>query len=195
MAYNPIRLPSDGDGKNLYAIATTISGGLAYMEVHALVDSSGVIISPTNPLWIQSSGQGVILPSTQQIQISGQGTFLPATQVVKISGDMVVVASGGITGVTATVTALTSIKTGAVKRVTGVSGGTVLFSGVVQSVTMKSLDGDIYVGGSGNNRPYSGFGFLLDKGEGVSFDVSNFDAIYVCAPATSGNRVSFYGVN
>jgi len=208
MVYDTIRLPSEGGGKSLFSLTRDLSGTTVYLEIHALADISGDVVSSDNPLpvnvsgviiqiqsgqtiqlpttqVVQISGQGVFLPNTQVVNTSGQGAFLPSTQQIQISGQ----------GVTATVTSLTTIKTGAIKRVTGVSGGVVLFSGVIKSVTLKALDGEIYVGGSGNNRPYSGYGFILDKGEGTSLDVNNFDAVYVCAPANSGDRVSFLGVN
>jgi hypothetical protein len=74
------------------------------------------------------------------------------------------------------------------------SGGVVLSSGEVREVTIRALDGDIYVGSPiGNDMPYSGCGVLIQQGDTASIPIDNFNNVAVFA-ATSGNRVSFGGV-
>lgn len=77
------------------------------------------------------------------------------------------------------------------KRVTAVSGGIVLSSGEVVSVSVKALStnsGDIYVGGEA--PPYSGAGFLLEPGEAWNLDVDNLNKVRLFA-AVSGDIVSY----
>lgn len=110
------------------------------------------------------------------------------------SGDYVVISGNLI----ATITVPTSIKTGSLLAVTSDSGGVQLSSGVVVSVVIKTLSGnsgDIYIGGSGaGSFPYSGYGYQLNAGQIVSFDMSNLYVPHVCA-VVSGDVVTFMGIN
>lgn len=49
-----IGLPADGAGKKVRALVRTVDGEAVYMEVEALVDDEGNLISPANPLTISS---------------------------------------------------------------------------------------------------------------------------------------------
>ena len=109
-------------------------------------------------------------------------------EVHVISGQLI----AKISGETVDIYTPTVVRVRAILIPTAGSGGTVLLSGDVKSATVKSLSGDVWVGGA-TDKPYSGFGFLLAAGEAWSLDVDNFNAIYVCAN-TSGNFVSYGGV-
>jgi len=129
-----------------------------------------------------SSGLHVIQESGAFVQISGQHVYVE-------SG--VYAASGIMDGIA------TVIKTDAVRVITADSGGEVLHSGPILSMTVKALaanTSDIYLGGVAPCRPYSGFGFAIGGGEAKSYDVNNFDACYLCA-TTSGDKVTFDGIN
>ena len=72
------------------------------------------------------------------------------------------------------------------------SGGIILSSGEVVSVTVKALSrnsGDIYIGGP-DNPPYSGHGYLLEPGEAVNLDVQNLNKIRLVA-VVSGDIVTW----
>ena len=129
-----------------------------------------------------SSGLHVIQESGAFVQISGQHVYVE-------SG--VYVASGIYDGIA------TVIKTDAIRTITADSGGEVLHSGPILSMTVKALSentSDMYLGGVSPYRPYSGFGFQLGGGESKSYDVYNFDVCYLCA-TTSGDKVTFDGIN
>lgn len=49
-----IALPAEGAGKKIRALVKTIDGETVYMEVEALVDDEGTLISTSNPLSISS---------------------------------------------------------------------------------------------------------------------------------------------
>lgn len=81
-------------------------------------------------------------------------------------------------------------------QLNSLSGGVQLLSGAIASVTLKNLtgNGDVYVGGSGTgNAPYSGYGFLLAGGEGISLGLRNFTQVSLFA-ANSGDFVTYFGV-
>jgi hypothetical protein len=75
------------------------------------------------------------------------------------------------------------------------SGGIILSSGEVVSVTIKASaknSGDIYIGGP-DARPYSGYGYCLEPGEVVSLDVQNLSNIALVA-VVSGDIVTWAGL-
>ena len=153
------------------------------------------IVTVTGDVEVDISGDLVQLQSGTIVvsQISGQtlqlqsGTTvqLPVTQVVKISGETVYV------------TPPTGGKIGALHRVTSNSGGTILTSGAVTSMTVKAKAGnagEIYVGFSiSNYMPYSGFGFQLDGGDGWSLDIDDMGKVRVFG-SVSGDFVTYGGV-
>ena len=92
-----------------------------------------------------------------------------------------------------------TVRTGLIKMITAASGGEVLHSGSVLSVNIRSLSGDICIGGATDRPvvvsgfPFSSIGFLLKAGEVKSMDIDNFNKIYLCSQK-SGDAVSFLGV-
>jgi hypothetical protein len=65
------------------------------------------------------------------------------------------------------------------------------------SVVLKSPStnsGDMYVGGVTTYRPFSGYGYLLSRGDTLMFDIDNFNKVFVVA-TVSGDIVSFMGVD
>jgi hypothetical protein len=110
----------------------------------------------------------------------------------RVSGDVVV---AKVSGEVMHIRVPTIGRTRALLVVTGASGGATLASGDVISVALKALStnsGDIYVG-SATDMPYSGFGFLLGRGEGLNIDIDNFNRIRVFA-TVSGDQVTYFGV-
>jgi hypothetical protein len=151
------------------------------------------------------SGETVIAKvSGEAVKISGETVVSKVsgeTIIAKVSGETVVAKVSGetviakVSGEVVDIKVPTEVKTNSLKVVTGASGGQVLHSGAVVSVTIKAVSansGDIYVGGA-TNRPYSGFGFQLEKGEAINLDVSDFGDVYLCA-TVSGDRATFLGI-
>ena len=193
--------------------AVRISGEIVNIT-HQAVRTSG------QKTWTHTaSGDYVVISGTVIANISG-GTIIAKvsgeTIKAKISGETVALRSGGVVvanisgeTVTAKISGETvstkisgevtksqvpgSLKTWLLRQAPALSGGVVLHSGATVSVTVKNLraQGDIYLGGS-TNRPYSGFGFVLYSGEGLSIDVDDFSDVYVFA-SHSGDKVSFIG--
>jgi hypothetical protein len=88
------------------------------------------------------------------------------------------------------------IRTRRAQWISNLSGGDVLVSGIVRSMTLRSLSGVVYVGGTGaEDMPYlvSSQGILVAGGESITLDVGNFNQVRVVA-ATSGYSVSYIGV-
>ena len=233
MSLNTIQLPADGAGKKLFAITKSLSSDTVYMEVHALVDASGAIISPANPIHttINTVYSGVG-PSIVNVAGAAGTTIAPvgsyandgvavttnglATQsylygydgdaakinrlrVNKSGQGALVVASSGvdyviskISGETVELSVPSTMRVGLIQRVTGNSGGQVLYSGTVKSVSIKALNGDIYLGDT-TSRPYSGFGSLIENNDGVSFDWNDLGTLCVVA-SVSGSTITFMGV-
>ncbi|MBA7475657.1 hypothetical protein ES707_11029 [subsurface metagenome] len=146
-----------------------------------------------------TSGGFVSVQSGLGVLISGQHVFVESgVHVVSLSGTFHVVVDTGVisvSGETISVETPTAVLTRAILTPTADSGGTLLISGIVVAVTVKSLSGDIYIGGiAADDAPYSGYGFLLAAGEAWSLDIDNFNKIRVCAPVNSGDWVSYGGV-
>lgn len=75
------------------------------------------------------------------------------------------------------------------------SGGMVLARGEITGVVLKALvrnSGDIYIGGP-DTRPYSGYGYCLEPGEGFRVDISRLEGICVVA-CVSGDAVTWSSV-
>ena len=188
------------------------------LDVPTLVHVVSSIVTVTGDVEVDISGDYVQLQSGTIVisQISGQtlqlqsGTTvqLPVTQVVKISGEFVEIVSGQtiqlpstqvvkISGETVYVTPPTGGKIGGLHQVTDNSGGTILTSGAVTSMTVKAKAGnagEIYVGFSvAEHMPYSGFGFQLDGGDGWSLDIDDMGKMRVFG-SVSGDFVTYGGV-
>ena len=99
-----------------------------------------------------------------------------------------------ISGESVDIIAGTAVKTGTLLVATGASGGNAFAAKVCKSATVKSLSGDVWVGGTAvGDMPYSGYGFLLAAGEAVSLDIDNFSDIKGCANI-SGDWLAIIGV-
>ena len=143
----------------------------------------------------RAAATGAPAISGQVVKVSGE------TLIAKVSGETVIGKVSGetvvakVSGEVVDIKVPTVVKTNSIKVITSASGGQVLHSGSVVSVTIKALSansGDIYVGGA-TNLPYSGLGFCLEKGEAINLDVSDFGDVYLCA-TVSGDRVTFLGI-
>jgi hypothetical protein len=161
--------------------------------------NSGTVVIGQSGLHVNISGQPVTTSVSGQPVglVSGAVVGLSGLQVIVQSGLLVIVQSGlqvfaqsGLHVVTAPASA---VRARPVKLINNNSGGETLVSGGVISLILRSLDGDVYVGGSeGTEYPYSGYGLLMRQHDAVSFDVDNFNRVNVFA-ATSGHRVSYAG--
>jgi len=167
----------------------TVESGLGVL-VQSGLWTMGIALADVSGEWVEThilSGE-VTLPSTQIVKISGetieivsgQTVQLPATQVVKTSGEAGYTPADGFTG--------------GMVIIGAISGGIALLSGEVQSLavnTPSNNSGDIYMGFT-SYRPYSGYGFLLEPGAGVTVDITDPAATFYFAEM-SGDLVSYMG--
>jgi hypothetical protein len=169
-----------------YIALNVDSEGCTYVTTH-----SGEYVGISGTVTI-NSGTGVVIQSGASVistaNISGQA--------VTVSGNIVIAKISGET-VTIVPATPTLVQTGTILRVTALSGGVAISSGVVVSAVIKAIagnSGDIYVGGSGAARnPFSGYGYLLRPGEAYGTDINNLFSIKVVA-STSGDLITFAGV-
>jgi len=162
----------------------SISGQPVDLVAENVAVSSGKIAVLSGEIHILS-GEVISKISGEVVRAEQYGTWIS-----KISGETVIISGQDINIIPAT-----QVKTGPIRILNSDSGGIVLHSGSVKSLTVKALStnsGDIYIGGV-NDRPYSGYGFLLAAGEGKSYDIDNFSKIYLMA-VISGDRVTFDGI-
>jgi hypothetical protein len=151
---------------------------------------SGTIVTAQSGLnVVVQSGLGVTGSFTANV--SGQPVSLTSgTIVIGQSGLNVIVQSGlGITPPKSL-----AIRIRAPQMLSDVSGGVTLVSGLVTKALIRSLDGDVYIGGvSGVDMPYSGFGMLLQRDDVLSLPIDNFNLLNGYA-IISGYRISYGGV-
>lgn len=198
---------------------TSVSGQPVALVSGTQVGLSGLQVTTQSGVQvIVQSGLGVV--GTFTASISGQPVALTSgTMVVDQSGLNVIVQSGlgvvgsfttsvsgqpvalvsgtqvGLSGLAVTTypTPASVVRTRGILLITDASGGQTLASGGIISLSVRSLDGDIYAGGSvGIEYPYSGYGMLMQQGDTLSLDVGNFNLVSVCA-SVSGYRVSYIG--
>jgi len=158
----------------------TVIAKVSGETVTTSIASGSIVTVSGNVVIAKVSGETVIA------KVSGE------TVIGKVSGETVV---AKVSGEVVDIKVPTTVKTDSLKVITGASGGQVLHSGAVVSVTVKAVSansGDLYVGGA-TNRPYSGFGFQLEKGEAINLDASDFDDVYLFA-VVSGDRCTFLGI-
>lgn len=84
------------------------------------------------------------------------------------------------------------VKTAVHQAINTASGGEILVSVAVHGVRLRSVTGVHYIGGN-TNKPYSGFGYILNSGETLPLQVENVGLIRSCAH-TSGIFISWVGV-
>ena len=169
---------------------------IAHISGETVVLASGSVIGGSTSI----SGQYIGLISGVAIALSGLNVIAiisglsislsSGTQISMNSGMGVVVQSG----LYVIKQSPTVIRARSPLMVSDSSGGVILSSGEVREVTIRALDGDIYVGSPINDdMPYSGCGVLIQQGDTASIPIDNFNNVAVFA-TVSGNRVSFGGV-
>ena len=112
------------------------------------------------------------------VLISGTGPV----RVAITSGQKVITLDGG--GL--------EVKTAIHQAINTASGGEILVSAAVHGVRLRSVTGVHYIGGV-TNKPYSGFGYILNSGETLPLQVENVGYIRACAH-TSGVFITWIGV-
>jgi len=171
-------------------VIASISGAIVTVSGQ-FVAVSGIVDLKSGAYVNVGSGIGVVT------SISGQAVFVSGIVDLK-SGAYVNVGSGvgvvtSVSGNSVIVGPPTVIRARQVMFVNNNSGGQTLSSGGIVSLSLRSLDGDIYVGGStGIEFPYSGYGMYMSQGDTIGLDANNFNLVSVFA-AISGNRVSYIG--
>ena len=124
--------------------------------------------------------------------LSGDVTVTGGVQVsgtVAVSGEVRAEVSGDIVDIAVP----TSIPAAGIFVVGSQSGGVILTSGSVISVTIKAMSdnsGNIYVAGVALQ---SGEGFVLEPGEAINIDIDNMGRIHLLADV-SGDRITYLGV-
>jgi len=171
--------------------SVSISGQAVFISgTVAVLSGTGVITS--------ISGQAVFISGTVALVSGGYVNIGSGIGVMVQSGINVNVGSGigvitSVSGNSVVIGPASVIRARAILYVTNVSGGVTLQSGGIVSMTLRSLDGDIYVGGNtGVEFPYIGYGMLMQQGDSMTMDIGNFNMVSVCA-GVSGNRVSYVG--
>jgi hypothetical protein len=171
-------------------VIASISGAIVTVSGQ-FVAVSGIVDLKSGAYVNVGSGIGVVT------SISGQAVFVSGIVDLK-SGAYVNVGSGvgvvtSVSGNSVIVGPPTVIRARQVMFVNNNSGGQTLSSGGIVSLSLRSLDGDIYVGGStGIEFPYSGYGMYMSQGDTIGLDANNFNLVSVFA-AISGNRVAYIG--
>lgn len=79
------------------------------------------------------------------------------------------------------------------------SGGTPLGSGIVpygvRLINVGTvISGDLFVGGTGTNAPFSGQGYFLGPAQNIELRIKNLDQVRLTA-ALSGVRVAWIGID
>lgn len=189
------------------AVTTSMSGNYVNIASGSVASFSGIA---------QSVSGNAVTISGNVINTSISGNAVTTTisgNAVTNSGVYVNIASGSFAGAsgvlasavsvsgdtiqsqvpTIVITHISGLFTSTVSGVPSLSGGVALASGNTNNIILRNNSGNnsIYVGGSGS-RPFSGQGFLLAGGDGISLPVDNFNRIYVFA-ATSGSLISYIG--
>ena len=161
-------------------ISVNASGELPIsVSVTATADISGQAV------WV-GSGEIISKISGEVVNISGQPVSVTISEVSITSGEIHIM-SGNIN-----IDTPSTVRIGNTATVGSISGGISISSGIIKSVTVKSLSsnsGDLYIGG----YPYSGYGLLLEAGESISLDINNLNLIHVYA-VVSGDKISYMGI-
>lgn len=183
-----------------------------FTEPGSAVSVSGDVISQQSGAWLAS---GIVLNiSGQAALISGQNVVVSSGAISVVSGSVTVNSGivavsglfGGLSGyVGARPSSIVRIGLSGIgfeatnagaqpnSGIPSLSGGVLLFSGDTNMVIIRNNPGNNFMYlGSTTERPYSGFGFKLAGGDGVTLPINNFNIIAVFA-ATSGQYVSFIG--
>ena len=178
------------------ALTASMSGQAVFVSgIVGLLSGSYVNIGSGVGVITSISGQAVFISGIVDLKSGAYVNIGSGVGVVtSISGQAVFV-SGTVNVISGTVSIMppSVIHTRAITRFSDVSGGTTLASGGIQSLSLRSLDGDIYVGGTlGIDMPYSGYGMLVQQGDALTIDIQNFNLVAICA-SISGYRVSYMG--
>lgn len=190
VAQSGLAVQMSGQGVLINGQQVEISGQPVLISGQTVVVASGAEVTV-------QSGLNVVVQSGVQVvgsftaNVSGQPVALTSgTMVIGQSGLNVIVQSGlGITPPKSL-----AIRIRAPQMLSDTSGGVTLVSGLVTKALIRSLDGDVYIGGvSGVDMPYSGFGMLLQRDDVLSLPIDNFNLLNGCA-IVSGYRISYGGV-
>jgi len=150
-----------------------VTSGLVTVE-------SGLGVVVQSGLWTMGIALADISGEWVEAHIMSGEVTLPSTQIVKTSGEAGYTPTDGFTAGMVVIGAI--------------SGGVALASGEVISLavnTPSNNSGDIYMGFT-SYRPYSGYGFLLEPGVGVTVDIDDPSATFYFAEL-SGDLVSYMG--
>jgi hypothetical protein len=186
---NKLIVAFSGDSAQISGQLVAVSGSIG-LNAGTIVTTSGDVA--------RISGN-VVRISGETIAVSGS-VALNAGTIVTISGNVVNVsgAVANISGNVVTPRSATSVRSRALLPISNGSGGTVLLSGDVISATLRNIEvsgNPMYVGGIGTEAPFSGKGFFLQGGDGITLNVNNFNQVQVFnATATSGKLLSYIGV-
>jgi hypothetical protein len=169
-------------------------------DIRAHISGDTVVLASGQEVIVSISGQQIDFVSGIAIALSGLNviTTIPNINVnvgsVSVNSGLGVIVQSGVNVINSQPSPPTVIRARSPIMVSDSSGGVILSSGQTREVTIRALDGDIYVGSPiGNDMPYSGCGVLIQQGDTASIPIDNFNNVAVFA-AVSGNRVSFGGV-
>lgn len=181
-------------------VRARISGQAVVISGQAVSLLSGQrIIAQVSGCVVQISGQFVRI-SGDFVRVWGRDTEGATFRALRVNtlGEQYVTLSGEavkISGEAVDIIPPTTIRVRDMLIPSSASGGTVLESGEVRSVTLTAISGDHWVGGVDDEAPYSGHGFLLARGNAITYGIDNFNRIRVMADTTSGRWVSYTGVD
>ena len=173
---------------NSLTIATlpTISVSGSHVSVSGSVMTLSGSITNISGNVVRVSGETVSVSGV--VAITG-GVSVNVSGGVSISGNKVVVSGEPVRLVTPT-----AIRTRAELACVALSGGTQLLSGDVRKATVLNAGsaGTVMYIGSVTDPPFSGFGFRLVAGNGLTIETNNFNNIRSFG-ATSGIMISYIG--
>ena len=157
---------------------------------HVSVSGSVMTLSGS----ITNISGNVVRVSGETVSVSGVvaitgGVSVNVSGGVSVSGNKVVVSGEPVRLVTPT-----AIRTRAELACVALSGGTQLLSGDVRKATVLNAGsaGTVMYIGSTTDPPFSGFGFRLVAGNGLTIETNNFNNIRSFG-ATSGIMISYIG--
>lgn len=192
--WSRLRVTQSGKGVSgiAHRLVVAFSGDIVQLAEGTSIAAVNDIASPnetnnTNSLVTTSFNYGRLNDEANQgamyVTASGQGVSgIIHRLVVAFSGDNVFEHGSALI-------------TNPMRQATNASGGVILSSGSVFSVTVNSMSGNapVWIGGTGSQAPFSGKGLQVYGGGSVSLKIDSVDDIRVFAEV-SGQLVSWIGV-